>query len=136
MQSTIMDAPFKNLAGTMSEYLRKFFERPDLTAAFHLTQEANSFSFGIRDERDVYIEFDLLSSGEKCLYTLSLLLSLIETANTHLPLILIDDLLDHLDTNRIQACFETLYDINTVQVLLAGVQECGHANAADFVVEV
>ena len=136
MQSTIMDAPFKNLAGTMSEYLRKFFERPDLTAAFHLTQEANSFSFGIRDERGVYIEFDLLSSGEKCLYTLSLLLSLIETANTHLPLILIDDLLDHLDANRIQACFETLYDINTVQVLLAGVQECSHENAADFVVEV
>lgn len=122
MQSAIMEAPFNNLAGKMSVYLNKFFNRNDLTAAFHLTQEANSFSFGIRKADNSYIEFDLLSSGEKCLYTLSLMLGLIETSNTHLPIILIDDLLDHLDQERITSCFETLYNIDSVQVLLAGVQ--------------
>lgn len=122
MQSTIMEAPFNNLAGKMSEYLNKFFNRDDLTAAFHLTQEANSFSFGIRKTDNTYLEFDLLSSGEKCLYTLSLMLGLIETSATQLPIILIDDLLDHLDQERIASCFETLYDIDNVQVLLAGVQ--------------
>nr|DAV58115.1 MAG TPA: STRUCTURAL MAINTENANCE OF CHROMOSOMES PROTEIN [Caudoviricetes sp.] len=122
MQSDIMKAPFNKLAGKMSMYLNKFFGSTDLTAAFHLTQEANSFSFGIRKADDTYIEFDLLSSGEKCLYTLSLMLGLIETSNTQLPILLIDDLLDHLDTSRITSCFETLYSIDNVQVLLAGVQ--------------
>lgn len=122
MQSAIMEAPFNNLADKMSEYLNKFFNRDDLTAAFHLTQEANSFSFGIRKTDNTYLEFDLLSSGEKCLYTLSLMLGLIETSATQLPIILIDDLLDHLDQERIASCFETLYNIDNVQVLLAGVQ--------------
>ena len=122
MQSDIMKAPFSKLAGKMSMYLNKFFGSTDLTASFHLTQEANSFSFGIRKADDTYIEFDLLSSGEKCLYTLSLMLGLIETSNTQLPILLIDDLLDHLDTSRITSCFETLYSIDNVQVLLAGVQ--------------
>ena len=45
-----------------------------------------------------------------------------ETSNTQLPILLIDDLLDHLDTSRITSCFETLYSIDNVQVLLAGVQ--------------
>lgn len=133
MQSAIMEAPFNNLADKMSAYLNKFFNRDDLTAAFHLTQEANSFSFGIRKTDNTYLEFDLLSSGEKCLYTLSLMLGLIETAATQLPIILIDDLLDHLDQERIASCFETLYNIDNVQVLLAGVQ---NSPIAEGIIEV
>lgn len=136
LQSSVMVAPFHKLATTMSKYLNMLFGCEDLSAAFQITQEANSFSFGIRDASNMYIEFDMLSSGEKCLYTLSLLLGLIESSDTQLPIILIDDLLDHLDSAKIDNCFETLYDNNEVQVLLAGVQKCNHANAAEFVVEV
>lgn len=136
LQSSIMTIPFDNLADKMSIYLNKFFNNSDLTAAFHLTQEANSFSFGIRKADNTYIEFDLLSSGEKCLYTLSLMLGIIEVSDTQLPIILIDDLLDHLDTSRITSCFETLYDIKTTQIILAGVQNCNHDNASDFVLNI
>ena len=133
MQSNIMKAPFDTLADRISVYLNKFFNRTDLSAAFHLTQEANSFSFGIYTAENAYIEFDLLSSGEKCLYTLALMLSIIESSNTDLPIILIDDLLDHLDADRVVTCFETLYNITSVQILLAGVQQ---APTADGVIEV
>lgn len=49
---------------------------------------------------------------------------------------MIDDLLDHLDMLRIKECFETLYSISDVQILLAGVQDCTHSNAKEFVVEI
>lgn len=49
---------------------------------------------------------------------------------------MIDDLLDHLDTARIKDCFETLYKISNVQILMAGVQNCTHSNAEEFVIEV
>lgn len=134
LQSTIMDVPFHHLAVQVSKYLNLFFGSTDIAASFNLAQGANSFSFGLyKINTNEYIEFDMLSSGEKCLYTLSLLISLIESSATQLPLILIDDLLDHLDTDRIQSCFETLYDIDTVQILLAGVQKCNHPNESEFI---
>ncbi len=136
LQSKVMNAPFVALADKVSLYLRKFFNHADLTAEFFLSEKANSFSFGIRVSDSDYIGFDYLSSGEKCLYTLALLLSIVETSDAQLPLILVDDLLDHLDNEKIKTCFETLYDISTIQVLLAGVQECTHPKATQFVVEV
>lgn len=106
------------------------------TAKFHLTEKANSFSFGVTNEENEYIEFDLLSSGEKCLYTLALLISIVELSDSPLKIIMIDDLLDHLDMLRIKDCFETLYSISDIQILLAGVQDCTHSNAKEFVVEI
>lgn len=132
LQSDMMKAPFNNLARKMTAYLNKFFNDTNLTASFHLTQEANSFSFGLYKDNN-YIEYDMLSSGEKCLYTLALLFSLVEISDTHLPIILIDDLLDHLDASNINNCFETLYSINDIQIVLAGVQKCTHSEASNFV---
>lgn len=138
LQSKLMKAPFDNLANKMSEYIYKFFEGTGKfkSAAFMLTEKANSFSFGVTDSTGTYIEFDLLSSGEKCLYTLAMLLCIVEVSDSPLKLVMIDDLLAHLDTAIIKDCFSTLYSISTVHVLLAGVQDCLHSNADEFVVEV
>lgn len=92
-----------------------------LTVSKILSEKANSFSFGVTNEENEYIEFDLLSSGEKCLYTLALLISIVELSDSPLKIIMIDDLLDHLDMLRIKDCFETLYSISDIQILLAGV---------------
>lgn len=136
LQSQIMETPFKQLEKNMSEYLQKFFAGKFRVAKFHLSEKANSFSFGVLDNDSNYIEFDLMSSGEKCLYTLALLISIVESSDSQLKLVMIDDLLDHLDMARIKDCFETLYTISGVQILLAGVQQCSHSKAEEFVIKV
>ncbi|MCM1226383.1 MAG: AAA family ATPase [Clostridium sp.] len=138
LQSQLMEAPFKKLADKMTVYLQKFFSGTEKfsTAKFHLSEKANSFSFGVLDKSNEYIEFDLLSSGEKCLYTLALLISIVDESDSPLKLVMIDDLLDHLDTVRIKDCFETLYNIDSIQILLVGVQQCTHPKAEEFVIEV
>ena len=67
---------------------------------------------------------------------LSILLSIAEDSNNNLPLVMVDDLLDHLDPDRIDDCFKTLYSIHNVQVLLAGVQKCNHPESEKFVVKI
>ena len=47
-----------------------------------------------------------------------------------------DDLLDHLDDNRIADVFTTLYNCTDTQVLLAGVKTCTHENADNFVIRI
>lgn len=138
LQSKITEAPFKALESKMTVYLQKFFANTSKfeVAKFHLEEKANSFSFGAVTPDGDYISYDLLSSGEKCLYALSLMLGILEISKSPLKLILIDDLLDHLDPERIKDCFETLYAIDTVQVILAGVQKCTHENAEEFVTEI
>ena len=133
MQSELMKAPFEAFSGQISTYLTDFFGT-DTKASFNVGEKANSFSFGLI-RNGAYINFDLLSSGEKCLYTLSLMLCIIEWCASPIKMILIDDMLDHLDSDRINACFTTLYSSN-VQTILAGVQKCEHPNSAEFVINV
>lgn len=138
LQSRVMDKPFETLGDKMTEYLRKFFKDDTMAAKFHLSEKANSFSFGVTKNTGLfsYIPFNLMSSGEQCLYTLSLLLSIVNSDDIQLPLVLVDDLLDHLDKEKTDALFEALYTIDDVQIILAGVQDCRHPNANEFVIEV
>lgn len=135
MQSELMQAPFRDLADRITAKLRTLFGTEDIKAAFNLEEKANSFSFGIIRSGS-YIEYDMISSGEKCLYTLALIMSLTEMSNAQLKLLLVDDLLDHLDSEKIQACFKTLYNSNEIQIILAGVQECKHPQADSFVITI
>lgn len=123
LQSTAMIKPFENLAASMDKYLHKMFNRTDISAKFNLSEKANSFSFGlVRDDK--YIEFDMLSSGEQCMYTLALMMCIVASAKSPLKVILIDDLLDHLDDTNATKLFESLYKIKDIQIILAGVKEC------------
>jgi DNA repair exonuclease SbcCD ATPase subunit len=135
LQSKIMEAPFDQFSDYITKYLTQFFGEDNISASFYVGEKSNSFSFGIiRDTK--YIEFDLLSSGEKCLYTLSMLMAIVENSKSELKLIMVDDLLDHLDDNRINDCFATLYNCKDMQTIIAGVKPCNHEAAGEFVIHI
>lgn len=123
LQSTLMDKPFELLTEQLTKYLRILFNDKSIEAKFNLVNKANSFSFGVNRDK-TYIEYDLLSSGEKCLYTLAMMICLIEDSNSSLKMILVDDLLDHLDDDNGSQIFEALASIKDIQFILAGVKPC------------
>lgn len=122
LQTELMNKPFESLAERMSSYLSKMFNKPT-TAKFNLSSKANSFGFGIERD-DNYIEFDYLSSGERCLFTLALILCALDNSNSEVRIVLIDDILDHLDSSNANYLFDALKNIDNVQFILAGVKEC------------
>ena len=121
LQTYMMEKPFKMLAYAMSTYLTTMFGSA-ATASFNLEEKANSFSFGMMRD-DAYVEFDLLSSGEKCLFTIAMMMCLIDKSSAGLKLILADDILDHLDSNNADRLFSGLSN-NDIQFIMAGVKEC------------
>lgn len=122
LQTELMNKPFENLANEMSTYLSQMFGQ-ETKAQFNLAEKANSFSFGlIRD--DSYIEFDYLSSGERCLFTLALIMCILDKSHSVVRTILIDDILDHLDAENSEHLFESLCKIDNIQFIMAGVKEC------------
>lgn len=135
MQSEIMKLPFTNLATDITNNLQALFATDTITAAFNIEEKANSFSFGVK-RNGQYIEYDMLSSGEKCLYTLALTMSLVEMSNAKLKMLLVDDLLDHLDSLKIEQVFETLYNCTSIQIILAGVQKSTHLDSDSFVINI
>ena len=122
LQTTLMNKPFENLAGEMSSYLTQMFNRP-VTAKFNLISKANSFSFGLEQDGQ-YIEFDYLSSGERCLFTLALIMCILNKSESKIRTILIDDILDHLDSDNASYLFGALKNVENIQFILAGVKEC------------
>ena len=64
----------------------------------------------------------MLSSGEKCLFTLALLMSIARFSDSDLKLIMIDDLFDHLDDANIDRVFESLLNVSDMQLIFAGVK--------------
>lgn len=122
LQTTLMNKPFEDLAEEMSSYLTKMFNA-ETAAQFNLVNKANSFSFGL-NRKGQYIEFDYLSSGERCLFTLALILCILDKSQSQIKTILIDDILDHLDTDNASYLFDALKNIEDVQFILAGVKEC------------
>lgn len=122
--------PFIHLGAQMDKYIQAVFGS-GTSSKFNLEAKANSFSFGV--ERDgKYIPFNLLSSGEKCMYTLALMMSLVEVSASPLKLIMIDDLLDHLDDINVNKLFESLTKVKDIQMIFAGVK----AVSGDFIIEV
>ena len=133
LQTQIMEQPFNQLADKMTEYIQTMYGRDDIKAHFYVSSKANSFSFGmIRDNK--YISYDLLSSGEKCLYTLALMICIIDNSKSPLKVVLLDDALDNLDDVAIENTFTALKNITNIQFILAGVKHSN--NAADVVVEI
>lgn len=136
LQSIMMTSPFFELSHYMTEDIRALFGSNDYAANFNLSEKANSFNFGISKADGTYVPYSLLSSGEKCLFVFALFSSLLRSTQAPLSMILVDDLLDHLDDTRIQSLFEYLRNNDTLQVIIAGVKPCDRKDAAEFVVEV
>lgn len=126
LQTTLMEAPFADLAGKMTTYIQQMYGRIDIKAHFNISNKANSFSFGLIRE-GTYIPYDLLSSGEKCLYTLSLMICIVSNTASPLKLMLCDDMFDHLDDEAIENTFLALKSITDIQFIFAGVNDCKNA---------
>ncbi|MBP5705921.1 MAG: AAA family ATPase [Spirochaetales bacterium] len=142
LQTTLMLAPFDELAKTMTNYIVSMYGRDDLKAHFNVSTKANSFSFGLI-RNGIYIPYDLLSSGEKCVYSLALMICIINECKSPLKVMLCDDMFDHLDNQAIENTFEALklYNVieernnrNKIQFIFAGVKEC--KNAEDVMVKI
>lgn len=123
LQTYMMEKPFESLAADLSKYLSSMYGH-EVEGKFKLEEKANSFSFGINHAVDgTFVEFDLLSSGEKCLFTIALIVCLINRTNSALKLILADDIFDHLDDENANRFFAGLSAVG-IQCILAGVKEC------------
>lgn len=126
LQRELSMSVFQDCEEEMSEYIRKVFDDDHVKCTFVSEEKANSFSFGITRSHETYSEyipFSLLSSGEKCLYTLVLVSYIIKHSDTELNLVMIDDMLDHLDDKQISEVFHRLRNnIEDVQYIVAGVR--------------
>ena len=133
LQTTLMQQPFENLAALMTTYIQQMYGNSDIKAHFNISTKANSFSFGlIRD--NIYIPYDMLSSGEKCLYTLALMICIIHNNKSPLKVLLCDDMFDHLDSETIENTFSTLKGITDTQFIFAGVKDCNSAADVKIVI--
>lgn len=122
MQSELSVAPFVDFANTITNNL-KLTMGQNMKAAFHIQQAANSFSFGVERDDGIYMPFDLLSSGEKCMYALALMMSLEQISSDDLKLIIVDDMFDHLDDTNIVNLFANLQESQGIQFIFAGVKD-------------
>lgn len=122
MQSELSVAPFVDFANTITNNL-KLTMGQNMKSAFHIQQAVNSFSFGVERDDGIYMPFDLLSSGEKCMYALALMMSLEQISSDDLKLIIVDDMFDHLDDNNIVNLFANLQESMGIQFIFAGVKD-------------
>ena len=133
LQTTLTSKPFEELAVTMTKYIQDMYGDDSLKVKFDVSTKANSFSFGLI-RQDKYIAYEQLSSGEKCLYTLALMICIIHHSSSSLKLLLCDDMFDHLDAPAVEGTFTALKNIPDIQFILAGVKEC--ENAKDVMVQI
>lgn len=119
LQSKLAAEEFKALSNEITLNIA-LLTNNDIECAFNLSEKANSFSFGVI-RAGKYIPFDLLSSGEKCIYTFGLLMTIVGRFNTPLKLIMVDDLLDHLDNDNGKMMLQAINKIDKIQVIMAGV---------------
>lgn len=109
--------PFDMLCERMNPYISHVFS--NASVEFNVSSKSNSFGFGLIRAGE-YVDYELLSSGEKCIVSLALMLS-IASMSQGIKLVLVDDALDHLDTTNLDRLFEMLKTNSDVQVLVAGV---------------
>lgn len=121
LQQEVMERPFEKLIDSITTYLQKTFGTKSIKAYFELSEKSNSFEFGfIRN--DAKVPFEVLSSGEKCVYMLALQSSLIDKS-TDLKLIILDDVFDHVDTHNIERCIKAAKKFKNIQYVFATFNE-------------
>ena len=133
LQTKVAVEPFMELEANVDKYLTNLFHE-DVRFRAKLSTKANSFSFGItRDDgytsHEIYIPYDLLSSGEKTLVAFSIMLYIASANTGKLKLVMVDDMLDHLDGENVYTLFDRLSEIEDLQliedlqIITAGVKE-------------
>lgn len=118
--NNISENPFDKLTDNINDTVHLIFGK-DTECRFILDGKSNSFSFGLV-QKDTYVPYTMLSSGEKCLFILSMFIGLLNYTKSPLKLILIDDFLDHLDDNNFKIVFDVLKNHTDIQYVFAGVK--------------
>ena len=129
LQTEIAQLPFAEFVNTMNETIPGVFGE---TTAFkiNLESKANSFSFGISRSSqmgDLYVPYDLMSSGEKTLLAFMMMVYIVTQSSSCLKLVMIDDMLDHLDDVNIITLFEQFANTD-IQIINAGVKPLDNSN--------
>lgn len=132
LQTTaIAQSPFNSLKEKMDEMLVTVFGQ-SYKAHFIENGTSNSFDFGVLID-GTYVSYTTLSSGEKCLFTLALTLSLLALSNSRIKLLLVDDLFDHLDKDNTNKLFTSLYNMkDNIQTVFAGVNKPDNINGIEI----
>lgn len=118
ISTKIMSESFNTFGHKIEEYLSVIWN--DTKVEFVLTEAANSFSFGINRD-GTYVSYDMLSSGEKCIFALSLIFAILDVINPEIKLVTADDIFDHLDDENIDKLFKYVYTNKDVQTIFAGI---------------
>ena len=113
--------PFEDFEKELTEYIHKVFPST-FSAKFNISDKANSFEFGVMND-DKFISFEALSSGEKCAYMICLLSCIVEMSDAKWKCIILDDVFDHLDDERMEQVFSVINTFsNSIQFILASVK--------------
>ena len=114
--------PFEEFEQKLTEYIQKVFPST-FSAKFTISDKANSFEFGVMNE-DKFISFDALSSGEKCAYMICLLSCIVDMSDAKWKCIILDDVFDHLDDERMEQVFSIINTFSkSIQFILASVKD-------------
>lgn len=125
-QSELALKPFEEFSLSFSPILQQVFKDNSIFAKFMIESKANSFDFGLIRHKGIeeYVSFNSLSSGEKCIFLIAMLSSIVHLSKSPLKLIILDDVFDHLDKANLDALMEAVdgsYD--DIQLIFAGVQQ-------------
>ena len=123
LQTELAELPFNEFTKSMNQIVPSLFEE-NVKFKLNLESKANSFSFGIckvTPNREIYIPYDLMSSGEKTLLAFSIMLYIVQNSSASLKLLMIDDMLDHLDNSNFDALFTKFLE-SDIQIINAGVK--------------
>lgn len=126
LQTTLSSEGFNKLENNLTSDIKKLFGE-NTTCKFNVTNKANSFSFGINRD-GTYIPYDLLSTGEKTLYTFILMSYIARNSNSEVKLVMMDDFFDHLDSNNLNMLMSIISSTDDIQVVMAGVASVKYDN--------
>lgn len=121
LQQEVLERPFEQLIDSITTYLQKTFGTKSIKAYFELSEKSNSFEFGFV-RNGAKVPFEVLSSGEKCVYMLALQSSLVDKSED-LKLIILDDVFDHVDTYNIERCIKAAKKFKNIQYVFATFNE-------------
>lgn len=122
IQTRLSASGFSSLESSLTTDVKSLFG-DNCCCKFNVQEKANSFSFGL-ERSGSYIPYNLLSTGEKTLYTFALMSYIAKNSNSKLHLVLMDDFFDHLDSERFDSLLKFMSCCSDVQVIMAGVANC------------
>ncbi len=119
LQAKLGKAAVTDFLDSLSKTASLFYKNSDYYIDVE-NEKSNSFDFGIVKDGNK-ISYDTLSSGEQCVYMVALLSAILKLTTT-CKLLLIDDVFDHLDEEKIKTVIKFAESQSDIQYIFAGYQ--------------